>query len=414
MEFTVSRNSLLQALQHTRQAINKNSALPVFSNFVLTFRNDVQLVMTVHTSNGEIWMNEDIVLDGKKDDLRPISIYYHDLLPAVKALDEQPLHFVVGEMQVTVYHEIGSFRLPLANNTDEFLSWKAPCPDIDAEDCHSLTYEVPALASILNRLSFAMANDELRPVMNGVYVNLTEDYSDHVSSDGHIMVRVRKKPMKYHIFGDKSAVTNFIIPARIVKILQRVLPKTGDVDIDYQEKQEEEKVISVNHIPEEFMEKKRKAQCCITIDNNLTIAFTPVDGRYPDYTSVIPAHSSYEMLIDRRALTKSLDRLVLFSNESNNLVRLTVSRDKLKLMTEDSDFELEGEETLPCDCNLAADVTIKIGMKATLLSKTLKTMSTEKVAIHFENSNRAIIITPQPQPDNEELTYLLMPMLCND
>ena len=120
------------------------------------------------------------------------------------------------------------------------------------------------------------------------------------------------------------------------------------------------------------------------------------------------------MLIDRRALTKSLDRLVLFSNESNNLVRLTVSRDKLKLMTEDSDFELEGEETLPCDCNLATDVTMKIGMKATLLSKTLKTMSTEKVAIHFENSNRAIIINPQPHPDNEELTYLLMPMLCND
>lgn len=406
MEFTVSRNSLLQALQHTRQAISKNNNLTLFNNFVLTFRNDVQLVMTVHTSNGEIWMKEDIVLDGKKDDLRPISIYYHDLLPAVKALDEQPWHFVVGEMQVTVYHEIGSFRLPLANNTDEFLSWKAPCPDIDAEDCHSLTYEVPALASILNRLSFAMANNELRPVMNGVYVNLTEDYSDHVSSDGHIMVRVRKKPMKYHIFGDKSAVTNFIIPARIVKILQRVLPKTGDVDIDYQEKLEK----STNSNTATF----RKAQCCITIDNNLTIAFNPVDGRYPDYTSVIPEHSSYEMLIDRRALTKSLDRLVLFSNESNNLVRLTVSRDKLKLMTEDSDFELEGEETLPCDCNLATDVTMKIGMKATLLSKTLKTMSTEKVAIHFENSNRAIIINPQPQPDNEELTYLLMPMLCND
>ena len=406
MEFTVSRNSLLQALQHTRQAISKKSALPVFSNFVLTFRNDVQLVMTVHTGNGEIWMTEDVVLDGKKNELRPIGIYYNDLLPAVKALDEQPLHFVVGEMQVTVYHEIGSFRLPLANNTDEFLSWKAPCPDIDAEDCHSLTYEVPALASILNRLSFAMANDELRPVMNGVYVNLTEDYSDHVSSDGHIMVRVRKKPTKYHIFGDKSAVTNFIIPARIVKILQRVLPKTGDVDIDYQEKLEK----STNSNTATF----RKAQCCITIDNNLTIAFTPVDGRYPNYTSVIPKHSSYEMLIDRRALTKSLDRLVLFSNESNNLVRLTVSRDKLKLMTEDSDFELEGEETLPCDCNLATDVTMKIGMKATLLSKTLKTMSTEKVAIHFENSNRAIIINPQPHPDNEELTYLLMPMLCND
>ena len=167
MEFTVSRNSLLQALQHTRQAILKNHPLPLFKNFVLTFRNDCQLVMTVHTSNGEVWMTEDVVLDGKKDELHPIGIYYNDLLPAIKALDEQPLRFVVGEYQMTVYHEIGSFRLPLANNTDEFLSLHAPSPDVESKDCHSLTYEAPELASIINRCSYAMAQDELRPVMNG-------------------------------------------------------------------------------------------------------------------------------------------------------------------------------------------------------------------------------------------------------
>ncbi len=410
MEFTVSRNSLLQALQHTRQAILKNNPLPLFKNFVLTFRNDCQLVMTVHTSNGEVWMTEDVVLDGKKDELHPIGIYYNDLLPAIKALDEQLLRFVVGEYQMTVYHEIGSFRLPLANNTDEFLSWHAPSPDVESKDCHSLTYEAPELASIINRCSYAMAQVALRPVMNGIHFSLTANYSDYVSSDGHIMVRVRKRPV---VDAFETIITSLIIPAGIVRILQRVLPKTGDVDIDYQEKPEEVKESTRNSTKEETV-LKRKAQCRITIDDNLTIAFNPVDGRYPNYLAVLPEHSRYEMLIDRRALTKSLDRLVLFANESNKMVRMTVSRDKLRLRTEDSDFSLEGEEELPCECNLDTDVPTKIGMKATTLSKTLKTMTTEKVAIHFEDSSRAVIINPQPHPDNEELTYLLMPMLCND
>ena len=410
MEFTVSRNSLLQALQHTRQAILKNNPFPLFKNFVLTFRNDCQLVMTVHTSNGEVWMTEDVVLDGKKDELHPIGIYYNDLLPAIKALDEQPLRFVVGEYQMTVYHEIGSFRLPLANNTDEFLSWHAPSPDVESKDCHSLIYEAPELASIINRCSYAMAQDELRPVMNGIHLNLTANYSDYVSSDGHIMVRVRKRPV---VDAFETIITSLIIPAGIVRILQRVLPKTGDVDIDYQEKLEEVKESTRNSTKKETV-LKRKAQCCITIDDNLTISFNPVDGRYPNYLAVLPEHSRYEMLIDRRALTKSLDRLVLFANESNKMVRMTVSRDKLRLRTEDRVFSLEGEEELPCECNLDTDVPMKIGMKATTLSKTLKTMTTGKIAIHFEDSSRAVIINPQPHPDNEELTYLLMPMLCDD
>ena len=406
MEFTVSRNSLLQALQHTRQAINRKNALPMLDNFVLTFSNTSQLTMTVNASNGEVWMTEDVVLDGTKGDMRPICVYHHYLLSAIKALDEQPLRFDVGEMQMTVYHKIGTFRLPLANCADEFLSLKAPNPDVEAKDCHSISYEAPALASILNRCSYAMAQDELRPVMNGVYFNLTEEYSDCAASDGHILVRVRKKPMKYHVFGDKIAVTSFIMPKRIAQILQRVLPKTGDVDIDYQEEKKETVKVGV--------EKTRKAQCLITIDNNMTIAFTPTDGRYPNYCSVIPEHNQYEMLIDRRELTKSLDRLVLFANDSNKLVRMTISSDRLRLNASDNDFELEGNELLPCESNLDEPVTMKIGMRATTLSKTLKTMSTQKVAIHIQDSSRAVIINPQPQPDNEELTYLIMPMLCCD
>ena len=414
MEFTVSRNELLTALQHTRLAICKRNGIPMFGDFIMTFRNDSQLVMTVHTSNGEIFMTEDVVLDGTNGELRPISIYYNDLLPAIKALDEQPLRFVVGDYQVTVHHDIGTFRLPLANTTNEFLSWKVPCPDVEAEDCHTMYYEAPALASILSRCSYAMAQDELRPVMNGIHFNFTANYSDYVTSDEHILVRVRKAPVCYD---NKRVVTNFIIPARVASILKRVLPKTGDVDIDYQEKLEKTEKKFINDGNGGRMKEEtvtvHNAQCRITIDDNLTISFNPIDGRYPNYLNVIPSegHNKYEMLINRRELTKSLDRLSLFAPDSGFL-RMYISHDKLRLNTANSDYNIYGEETLPCECNID-DATMRMGIKAVTLSKTLKAMSTEKVVMRIEDGTRAFFVNPQPQPDNEELTYLLMPMMCD-
>lgn len=400
--FTVSRNSLLTALQHTRLAILKQNAIPCFGNFFLTFDEEERL-MTVHTSSGELWMTETVILDEVKGNRRSISIYWHDLLPAIKALDDQPLRFDVGEMQLTVHHSIGFFRLPLCNDAKEFLGWCAPSPDIEADDCHSMSYEAPVLASILNRCSYAMAQDCLRPAMNGVNFNLTEDYADYTATNGQIIVRVRKRPVCYD---NTTTITTFIMPARVSGILQRVLPRTGDVDIEYQEKMEKTVKPGVT-------ETVHRASCRITIDDTLTLSFWPTEGRYPNYLAVIPDSHSYEMAIDRKALTKSLDRLSLFANESSEMVRMDITTNTVKLRTEDCDFYLEGEETLPCECD-RDNISLRIGMKVRNLSRTLKTMSTEKVSFLLQNSSRAVIINPQPQPDNEELTYLIMPMLCND
>ena len=121
--------------------------------------------------------------------------YYTELeerkATVLKSIDEQPLHFEVLEYQVIVHHAIGSFRLPLYQNVSEFFDFKAPTPYVEADDGYQLEYEAPCLKSILGRCNFAMAQDELRPVLNGVYFNLTDKFCDYVSSDGHKLVRVR-------------------------------------------------------------------------------------------------------------------------------------------------------------------------------------------------------------------------------
>ena len=311
MEFIVSRNRLLRALQHTRCAITKGE-LDVFKQFVLTFPdNPDDCTMTVHASNGGMWITETVLLDklipGTDDGtMHPVAIWHSDLLRCIKALDEQPLHFTVFEYQLSVQHSVGSFRLPLGNQAMEFLEFPHQLPDVEAPDCYTFEYEAPGLRSILNRCRFAMAEDELRPVMTGVYMNLTDTYADYVSSD------------------------------------------------------------------------------------------------------------------DRKQLIKSFDRLVLFSSVSD-LIKLTFSPERLRLNAKDTDFSMDAEEMLPCTCaktdgtSLIPDQNfMQIGMKGRTMIQTLRALQVQKVVFHLIDSSRAIIIHPVPQPDVEDITMLLMPMLCND
>lgn len=411
MEFTVSRNALLRALQHVRCAISK-SEIQVFKCFVLTFDGEL---MTVHASNAQLWMKETIALDDEPVQPRPIAIWYSDLLPPIKTLDEQPLHFEVLEYQVIVHHSIGSFRLPLYQNPSEFFDYKAPAPYVEADDGWQLEYEAPCLKSILNRCAFAMAQDELRPVMNGVYFNLTDKFCDYVSSDGHKLVRVRKNRS-----ADSTFVVNdlsFIIPSLVVKALLKVMPSTGDATLQYQkELVKKKKLLNIRGMSEDYLETVRLPQCCIIIDDNLTLSFNTVEGRYPQYWSVIPDSHVFAMTIDRKALVKSVDRLAFFTE--NRCLTMNISETVLNLNTADCDLQMAGDETLPCECRAVsgspADINLRIGLKTVCLSQTLKALSTEKVEFRFIDHARAVLIQPQPQPDNEEITMLLMPMMLNN
>lgn len=432
MEFTLSRNNLLRALQHVRCAITKQQA-QVFNCFVFSFppATDGSPVfsVTIHASNGSVWIKETIPIEAPVPDasasgipseaavpgasasgIPPFAIYYSDLLRPIKALDEQPLRFEVLEYQVIVHHSIGSFRLPLAQSASEFFCYKAPDPDATADDGYLLEYEAPCLKSILARCAFAMGQDNFRPFMNGVYVNLTDQFSDYVSSNGYILVRVRKNPVNY---SPLFVGISFIIPYNVVKTLVKVLPSTGDLTVGYQKELIKKEPFVDSHGNEHFTT-KRKPQCRITIDGNLTVSFNTVEGTYPKYWSVIPEHHDFSMTIDRRALVKSVDRLSLFAGEKN-LLRMRISKDNLYLQTKDKDSDVEGSETLPCECRVVsgspADIILYTGFNTSFLSQILKAISTEKVSLLFQDDqSRPVIIHHQPQPDNEEITMLLTPL----
>lgn len=415
MEFKVNQNLLLQALRHTRTIITKGP-LDVYHNFVLSFPDDPnEASMTVHTSNGFVWLSETVLLEEPAVDARPIAVWHIDLYRAIKSLDDEPLHFIVGDMQMTVKHSCGSFHLPLSSQANEFLQIPRPCPDTDATDGYSFEYEVPVLASILRRCNFAMAQDELRPVMNGVYMNLTEDYADYVSSEGHILVRVRKDSVRC---ASGTAVVSIILPAQVAKTLLRILPSTGDVLFEYQkELVKKETRIDACGLRQSFDKQVRRPMARITINDTITMSFCPVDGKYPKYWGVIPDSSVFQTTIDRKKLIKSLDRLSLFSATSG-LVKMEISDTELHMNSRDVDYDLAGEEILPCT-SVKTDGSelipgysfLTVGIRDKSLSKILKALSSENVALRFIDSNKAFTIHPVPQPDTEDITMLLMPML---
>ena len=414
MEFVISRNALLRAFNHTRCAIVKGE-LQVFKNFVFTFPDDHnEATMTVRASNGSVWITETVALDAPAQEPRPIAIWYDDLLRPIKSLEEQPLRFTVGEYQLTVRHSCGSFRLPLSNQADEFLTFPRPRPDAEADDGYCIEYESPGLRSILSRCAFAMAQDELRPAMNGVFVNLTESFADYVSSDGHRLVRVRKNPV---CCDGTATVLSFIIPAPIVRTLLRILPTTGDVVFEYQKELLKEKThTNSDGKKEKYTVVERKAAARIVIDGNLTLTFLTQEGRYPAYWNVIPESYNFQMTIERLPLVKSVDRLSLFQPDSG-LLELNISKDNLHLTTEDADLSIAGEETIPCECVESCGMTmlpLGIGFKFPTLAAILKALSTEKVIFRITDASRACLILPTPQPDVEEITMLIMPMLIND
>lgn len=292
-KFEINRNVLLQALQQSAYAVMTYKEYNSRSGWADAFRSYVFKVeadqMAILTSNGEIFMSVTISVGNPDGATATFALFAPQLLKAVKTLEDQQLTFEVYEYQVVVRHSIGSFALPLSEGAAEFM--ERPKPTINETWAKEYEMEAPGLLSVLSKCKFAMADDELRPVMNGVCVNITENYTDFAASDGHLLVRIRQK-------GQNEKKAMCVLPKRIVNILLKVLPKTGFVLMQLNE-----------YEPDTKVEKgvKTPAPCCRIAVDNIELVFSPIQGRYPNYDSVIPTTHTKECQVKRISLIKSID-----------------------------------------------------------------------------------------------------------
>ena len=374
MRFTLSSTALSSKLTALSRVINSKNALPILGDFLFEIENNT-LFLTA--SDSENVMKTQLELTESDGNIR-FAIGNHDMLEAIKGISEQPITFDVSLDQnlVKISYQNGLFSLPI-DNADEY-----PVAQPVSDFAKTITLPNAILAENINRSIFATALDELRPVMNGIYFDLTADHLAVVASDGHKLVRNK-------VFTIKSEEPSaFILPKKPANLLKNLLGKDGgDVTIRFDERNAE-----INY-------GDGVLQCRL------------IEGRYPNYNSVIPQNNPNEVRVDRLGLLAALRRVQPFANDSSNLVRFHVEGSTLQLDAEDYDFSKTATERMTCDYN---GMPISIGFKGNAFIEVLSNIECPDVLIQLADASRAGLVLPNEQPENQEVVMLMMPMLINN
>ena len=374
MRFTVSSTALSSKLNALSKVINSKNALPILGDFVFDITGQT---LTLTASDSENTMRTTVELTDCDGEGR-FAIGNHDLLEAVKGFSEQPITFDANQEQniVKISYQNGLFSLPI-ENADEY-----PMAQSVSDNCYTITLPNAVLAENINRSIFATAQDELRPVMNGIYFDLTPDCLAVVASDGHKLVRNKV----FTIQSEQPA--SFILPKKPANLLRNLLGKDGgDVIIRFDDRNAE-----VNY-------------------GDGTLQCRLIEGRYPNYNSVIPQNNPNELRIDRLGLLAALRRVQPFANGSSNLIRFHVENNILQLDAEDYDFSKTATERMACEYN---GQPMSIGFKGSAFIEILGNFDCPEVIIQLADPSRAGLVLPSEQPENQDVLMLMMPMLIND
>ena len=374
MRFTVSSTALSSKLNALSRVINSKNSLPILADFVFDINNGMLQLTASDSENVMTTQLELTDIDG----YGRFAIGNHDLLEAVKGFSEQPITFDIDQQAniAKISYQNGLFSLPV-ESADEF-----PMAQKVSEGAIEIVIPNSLLAENINRTLFATAQDELRPVMNGIYFDLTPESLALVASDGHKLVR--NKILTIH--SDQPA--SFILPKKPASLLKNLLGKDGgDVIIRFDERNAQ-----INYGDGELI-------CRL------------IEGRYPNYNSVIPQNNPNLLTVDRLSLLAALRRVQPFANDSSNLIRFHVEGGTLQLDAEDYDFSKTATERMLCEYN---GQPMSIGFKGSSFIEILSNFDCPEVIIQLADPSRAGLVLPSEQPENQDVLMLMMPMLIND
>ena len=379
MRFTTNAKQLSETLVNMNRVINTKNVIPILADIVFTVKDDN---LTLKASDSEVVMETTIALTDCEGE-GSFAINGKDVMEAVKNLPDNPLTFSMEENDkvVKIDYFSGVFTLPIDNIVDYPVQ-----PQLNGNDIKNFTITEGLLQENIARTLFATADDELRPVMNGIYFDLTAEHLAVVASDGHTLVRNRILTIKAE---NDSEVGSFILPKKPANILKSILHRG------------EEKNITVS-----FDDKRT-----IIATENFTLQCRLIEGRYPNYNAVIPQNNPNIVLVDRNTLVNALKRVTPFSNNSSQLVRISVESGKLTLTTEDYDYSKTATERMACDYNGTA---MSIGLKGPKTIEILGNMTSAEIQMELADPSRAALIKPSEQPADMDILMLQMPMLLND
>ena len=374
MRFVVSSTELLKHLNAISRVISSKNTLPILDNFLLKLEGTTLMITA---SDLETTLITKIELENSEED-GLIAIQAKIMLDTLKEFPEQPLTFNIDpdSLAVEILSANGKFSI-VGHNGEDF-----PVLPRLGESNHSIMLAHDLLLTGINKTLFATADDELRPVMNGIYIELSTEEIAFVASDAHKLVRYKRSDVKY------DAAASFILPKKPASLLKNLLPREdSDVKLEFDEK-----------------------NAFFTL-SGFKMVCRLVEGKYPAYNSVIPLNNPNILIMDRVEFYTTLKRVSVFANQGSNLVRLKLTPTELVVSAQDIDFAISAVETIKCEYD---GQPMEIGFKSTFLVEILSNLSSEDVKIKLSDPSRAGLLLPaEKELEYEDVLMLLMPMMIN-
>ena len=374
MRFDVSSTALLSRLQSISKVIASKNSLPILDSFLFNLEGN-KLTMTASDSETRLVTSVD-VMNAQGSGVFAVSAKI--LLEPLKELPEQPLTFDINDdnLEIFIHFQNGKYNF-IGQKGDTYPQQKPL-----GQNVVSILVDAQTLLNGISRSIFATADDELRPVMNGIYFDIHPDNLTFVASDGHKLVRLRNLSVK------SSEKAPFILPKKPANLLKAVLAKESEM------------------VTIKFDDNNAYINC-----TNFEMVCRLIEGRFPNYNSVIPQNNPHKVIIDRLSFLNALKRVSVFSNPASSLVKLQLKENQMKVSAQDIDFSTAAEELIACQFT---GVELSIGFKATYLIEILNNINSTEVVVELADPSRAGLIIPAENEENEDLLMLLMPMMLND
>jgi len=371
MKFIVSSNYLLKQLQVLGGIINNSNTLPILDNFLFELEHSK---LTVSASDLETTMASTLEVESESEG--SVAIPAKLLLETLKTFPEQPLTFVIEDNNtIEISSNHGKYALAYAS-ADEFP--KA----ISLDNASTTVISADILATAISKTIFAAGNDDLRPVMSGVFFQFSTESLTFVATDAHKLVKYSRTDVK----ADETA--EFIMPKKPLNLLKGILAGSDDtVSIEYND-----------------------SNAKFSFENSVLICRL-IDGKYPNYEAVIPKENPNHLTISRNQFLNSVRRVSIFSNKTTHQIRLKIAGAELNISAEDIDYSNKAEERLTCDYQ---GDDMQIGFNSRFLSEMLSNLNADDVQLEMSMPNRAGILTPIDGLDEgETVTMLVMPVMLN-
>jgi DNA polymerase-3 subunit beta len=374
MRFIISSTSLLKQLQSISGVLSTSSSLPILEDFLFDIKDGK---LSIFASDLDNTFSTSVVIESQEDGR--IAIPGKLLLETLKSFPDQPLTFSVNTetFGIDIASSFGKYKM-IGHDPDEY----PKIPTIT--DGTSFMMDASILYAGINKTIFATGNDDLRPVMSGVFMQISDSGLTMVATDSHRLVRYIRKDVK------SKDTSSFILPKKPLNLLKGIL---GYIDSDIK--------VSFN-----------AKNACFEFENSMLICRL-IEGRYPNYEAVIPKENPFKLTISRTDLMNSIKRVSIFSSKSTNQVKLNLQGSELQLSAEDLDFSNSAIERMACQYD---GEDMEIAFNAKFISEMLQNLDTDLIHLEMSAPSRAGILLPDQDKKlaDEDLLMLVMPVMINN